>query len=102
MVVFETPYAWAKAAWLVVLVAYRFGAAATASTAMVARTEPNVITLCFLAGRFISARAESTTGSRPAPRCPPVHLRSRGEHWSSITRSVSPSGSPPLARRARR
>ncbi len=52
------------------------------------------------AARLTSARAESTSARRGGRDRPAVHLRSRGEHGSTIRPIPQQTGSPPLARRA--
>ncbi len=51
-------------------------------------------------GRLTSAPAESTPGAWPRPGSGTAHLRSRGEHSSTVTNRPFGSGSPPLPRRA--
>ena len=48
--------------------------------------------------RFIPARAGNTGSSSAAPRSPPVHPRSRGEHAAPEGAGRSSAGSSPLAR----
>ncbi len=52
------------------------------------------------AGRFTSARAESTKAAAGTAGAKKVHLRSRGEHGVALAMGQASHGSPPLARRA--
>ncbi|RLV64292.1 hypothetical protein STAN_7112 [Streptomyces sp. CBMAI 2042] len=64
------------------------------------RAHDQLLGVCDLL-RLTSARAESTSAATSTSTTSAAHLRSRGEHPSTVFGRANVDGSPPLARRAR-